>query len=294
MQIGCVASLNLGCLLLGHDSSALRQDGHTTGAFARVFIEEETCADDESNHPLAEQVGYMAIASAGSARRALLGVRPNARFSSTSRPRTVGESGRVAINDVWFPVDLQGSYSNPRIFAGVVEQNGGQSAVVRIGNVRHDGEHFSFDIKLQEASCLDQNHVIEEVDWVVVDEGTYFTPSGSMWQVGSIEVAGTGFQTVYFNGKIALVSSYLTKLKCTPDKCEVDFALLSPLHLTRVNAFQQVKGSQTKIMRLFPKCNRTGMTPHLSRHGSCLVTSMASVLRSKKITTWHRRRHQSS
>lgn len=191
--------MTLGCCLVGHDSSALRQNGPTTGAFARVFIEEETCADDESNHPWAEQVGYMAIASEGSGK--LLGVRPNARFSGMNSPRAVGESGRVAINDIWFQVQLQGSYSNPRIFAGIMERNGAQSAVVRIRRVQHDGEHWHFDMRLQEASCLDQIHMTEQVDWVAVDEGTYYTPSGSMWQAGSIEVAGAGFQSVYFNGE---------------------------------------------------------------------------------------------
>jgi hypothetical protein len=41
-------------------------------------------------------------------------------------------------------------------------------------------------MKIQEASCNGNgaNHMLEHVDWVAVDEGTYFTPSGSMWQVG--------------------------------------------------------------------------------------------------------------
>lgn len=187
----------------GHDSSALRQDGPTTGAFARVFIEEETCADGETTHPWAEQVGYVAIQSEGSGK--LLGVRPNARFSGMNSPANIGESGRIAVQDVFIKVTLQGAYVNPRVFGGLMMTSDAQGAVVRIRNVRHStadcADHWCFDIKVQEPGCLDGNHGREIVDWVVVDEGTYYTPSGAMWQVGSIEVAGAGFQTVYFNGE---------------------------------------------------------------------------------------------
>jgi hypothetical protein len=241
----------------GHDSSALRQDGPTTGAFARVFIEEETCADGESNHPWAEQVGYMAIASEGSGK--LLGVRPNTRFSGMNSPTTVGESGRVAAYDVWLKVQLVGSYTNPRIFGGVMEPNGGQSAVVRIRNVRHStadcADAWCFDIRLQEPPCLDGNHVIEVVDWVAVDEGTYFTPAGSMWQCGSIEVSGAGFQTVYFNGEgfpdtahavVSQVQSYrngssFVKTRQLPgDEYGFSVALEEEGHITQASASELV------------------------------------------------------
>ena len=189
----------------GHDSSALRQDGVTTGAFARLFIEEETCGDEEALHYAAEQVSYVAIGAEGSGK--LLGVRPDARFSGMASPADVGESGSVSVQDVFVKIALRGAYSNPRVFAGVMESAGGEEAVVRVANMRHSTadcpDAWCFDMKIQEASCRGNgpNHMLEHVDWVAVDEGTYFTPSGSMWQVGSIEVEGAGFQTVYYNGE---------------------------------------------------------------------------------------------
>lgn len=189
----------------GHDSSALRQNGETASAFARVFIEEETCNDAEQNHFAAEEISYMAIQSTGS--RMLVGVRKFPAKKSLADIHTdvnVGESGSVLVADVSITIELTGSYSNPRVFAGLLEENGGQEAVVRVANMRHDASchnHWCFDISVAEASCYDVNHAFEHVDYVVFEEGTFFTPSASMIQVGSVDIKGGGFQTVYFNGE---------------------------------------------------------------------------------------------
>ena len=72
---------------------------------------------------------------------------------------------------------------------------------------------WCFEIALQEAPCLDQWHVDETVNWMVLEEGSFNSDDGAHFQVGKLQVVGDGWTRS--------VSSPATALRSltTPHRC---------------------------------------------------------------------------
>ena len=85
-------------------------------------------------------------------------------------------------------------YSFPIIFAGVPTSSERDEVVTRVRNIRRgtDGcDGWCFDIRLQEPSCKSHTaHAAENVDYLVVDTGVYYTDEGAMFQAGTVIAAG--------------------------------------------------------------------------------------------------------
>ena len=60
-----------------------------------------------------------------------------------------------------------------------------------------------FDLRMQEPSCQDDLHVEEEVPWLVLEAGTWFTDDGKMIQVGRVAASGVDTSTTCCNTQSA-------------------------------------------------------------------------------------------
>ena len=126
----------------------------------------------------------------------------------------------VSPEEQWLTVHLGGQYTDPVVIVGPPTEVGGQESVARIKSLRYStaqqagqqggtvggtvgGNNLSdqacdghcFDLRLQEPSCQDDLHVEEEVPWLVLDAGTWFTDDGKMIQVGRLPISGADTST---------------------------------------------------------------------------------------------------
>eukprot|EP01052_Picozoa_sp_SAG31_P009528 SAG31_NODE_502_length_14826_cov_5.474299_8_plen_824_part_00 len=103
----------------------------------------------------------------------------------------------------WVTVPLRGDYSNPVVLASVPTSRGNEEAVARIRHIRHGGANCSgwcFDLRLQEPSeCRDDQHVRENLAWMVIDAGVYYTDEGNLFQAGVLGLGGGAFQSITFH-----------------------------------------------------------------------------------------------
>jgi hypothetical protein len=139
-------------------------------------------------------VDYLAISSIGGA--------------GYGESNTVGEAGVIHTIDYsqtahrdpeeqWQTVQLTGSYTDPVVVIGVPTELGGQEAVARVRGLRYSGvndgdscDGHCFEVRLQEPACLDDLHVSEELPWMVMEQGTWFTDGGKMIQAGRVNAQG--------------------------------------------------------------------------------------------------------
>lgn len=79
--------------------------------------------------------------------------------------RAFAESGRISVDSNWITVQLDSYYFHPAIIAGTPSFNGNNPASVRIRNLRHGHgcAGWCFDIRVQEAPCMDDVHVEETI-----------------------------------------------------------------------------------------------------------------------------------
>lgn len=137
-------------------------------------------------------------------------------------------------------IELTGVYTNPVVVAGVLSENGGDSAVVRIQNLRKYGvfaaagisvgsvqynsgggrrcnSAWCFDMFLQEPSCLDQWHADEQVAWIVMEAGSYVTNEKNRFQAGTVAAQGSQFETARFHHGFHQVPAVITHVQSTND-----------------------------------------------------------------------------
>ena len=121
----------------------------------------------------------------------------------------------VSPEDQWLTVHLGHSYTDPVVIVGPPSELGGQEAVARIKGLRYQqaggmssglGQQYAagtmtdnnlsdnqcdghcFDLRLQEPSCQDDLHVEEEVPWMVLESGTWFTDGKSCLRLFSFPI----------------------------------------------------------------------------------------------------------
>lgn len=95
---------------------------------------------------------------------------------------TIGESGRIDnLNDQWTQITLQETYANPVVIAGPPSFNGPNPSTVRVRNVTST----SFEVRIDEWEYLDEQHTIESLGYLVVEEGIHTLADGTVLQAGS-------------------------------------------------------------------------------------------------------------
>ena len=157
----------------GLDTAAVRwREKQPAGI--EVKVEEEQSGDAERNHTT-EMIGYMAF----EARESVLPM----------------EFGETDVNDQWKTVTLNRLYDEPVVIVGALSYNGPDPSVIRVRNVTGSG----FEVRVQEWEYLDGHHAIEQVDYLVIESGSYELPGGSRVEAGRFSANAAGsFAAVQF------------------------------------------------------------------------------------------------
>ncbi|HMO13254.1 MAG TPA: hypothetical protein PKD64_05460 [Pirellulaceae bacterium] len=141
-----------------------------------VFIEEEQSLDEEVGH-VPERIGYVAIDLGD-----IIGV------------RGVGEIGEIAdLNHQWRVVNLEQTYLNPVVVAGLVTYNDNDPVTVRIRNVTSN----SFEIRLQDWGYFDSFHAPERVGYMVFEAGVHKLADGTII-VANNETVNHNWKTIEY------------------------------------------------------------------------------------------------
>ncbi|WP_135568141.1 hypothetical protein [Solemya elarraichensis gill symbiont] len=69
----------------------------------------------------------------------------------------------------WQIVEFDQAFNNPVVIIGVPDDNSIERGVARIRNLEPGG----FELKFQEWMYLDQVHPAEQIDWMVLESGSY-------------------------------------------------------------------------------------------------------------------------
>lgn len=117
---------------------------------AKVFCEEETSLDPETNHGF-ETVGYIALSGSGDLKN--------------QAGEIIGETGKINLDSTTITVNLQHQYHNPVVVLGGMTFNGLQPSIIRASNITPN----SFKVQIQEWMYLDGYHLIENLSYMVVE-----------------------------------------------------------------------------------------------------------------------------
>lgn len=151
----------------GEDTAGLRIKQVNRRGFT-VKIEEERSQDPETNHTT-EVVSYFAV-------------EPGTITNSSGA--AVGEAGEISAyqkkGSQWHTIQLKNTYTNPVVFMQIVTFHGRQASHIRLRNIGSN----SFQFQIEEWDYLNQKHMIEKVDYVVLEEGTHALSSGLQVEVG--------------------------------------------------------------------------------------------------------------
>jgi hypothetical protein len=107
----------------------------------------------------------------------------------------------------WVKIELSETILDPVVILGVSTSMGGQPVVGRIRNLQYSnpyGNYFDstredkddgcagtcFDLRLQEPTCMDDVHIGEEIHWMVLESGSWYTDEGTLFQAGHIQIGG--------------------------------------------------------------------------------------------------------
>ena len=156
---------------IGSDPAGIRIADVTVAGMS-LKIEEENSTRDGVGH-IAEEVGYWAVATGDL-------------VDDTNQ--VIGESGRVAkghaanVRADWHRVELNHTYSDPVVLTNMTTFNGGQPAHIRVRGVTAT----SFEFMIEEWDYLDGAHLVEDIDFVVVEAGTHRLANGGTVHAGTL------------------------------------------------------------------------------------------------------------
>ena len=169
----------------GPDTAAVRWQKKQPDGI-EVKVEEEQSGDVEMDHTT-EVIGYMAF----EARRSALPM----------------EFGEIEVNDRWTTVTLNRLYDEPVVIVGALSYNGPDPSVIRVRNVTGSG----FEVRVQEWEYLDGHHAIEQVNYLVIESGSYELPGGSRVEAGRFSANAVGsFAAVPFKQPFSTVPVVMT------------------------------------------------------------------------------------
>ena len=135
---------------------------------------------------------------------------------------TIGESGVIDTLDYhdlpsgdpeeqWQQIELAETLIDPVVFIGVPTSTGGAPAVARLKDIRFSNPHqesyvgadggfdrgdddgcasHCFRVRLQEPPCTDDVHKREEISYLVMEAGAWYSDQGKLFQVGRVQTAG--------------------------------------------------------------------------------------------------------
>ena len=108
-------------------------------------------------------------------------------------------AGNVSITGQQSSVSFPASVANPVVIVGPATRNEVDMGVVRVSGVASD----QFNVQFQEYDYLDGVHASETISYMVLEEGRHVLPDGTIWEVGTASVSGSGFSTINFSQAFA-------------------------------------------------------------------------------------------
>ena len=119
--------------------------------------------------------------------------------SDNETGNTIGEYGRLSLNQKWQTVVLDDAYINPVVIVSDPTFNGSDPAAIRLRNVGQN----SFQIRLQEPNYKDDTHINESVSYLVMEAGDWELADGTRIAAGtynSRRLTPQGFNSVKLRG----------------------------------------------------------------------------------------------
>jgi hypothetical protein len=98
------------------------------------------------------------------------------------------EIGEVSVDHNWKQVEFNKTFIDPVLVAKPLSYNGEDPAVLRIRNVDSKG----FEIRIQEWDYLDGAHAVENVSYLVMEQGSYSLKDGTKVEAGRFDTNATG------------------------------------------------------------------------------------------------------
>jgi len=93
------------------------------------------------------------------------------------------------LNQNWQTRDISNkTFADPMVFTSAPTFNGDDGGVIRLTNIDNDG----FDVAFNEWDHLDNQHVSERFDYLVLDKGPVTMADGTLIEVGEFSHDGTG------------------------------------------------------------------------------------------------------
>ena len=117
------------------------------------------------------------------------------------------EVGEIEADEQWKTVSFTRSFNRPVVIANVVSYGGLDPAVTRIRNVTQNG----FDVRVQEWDYLDGYHATEQINYIVIESGTYELAGGTRVEAGRFTAnAVSSFAAVPFKQSFRTVPVVIT------------------------------------------------------------------------------------
>ena len=106
------------------------------------------------------------------------------------------EFGEIEVDHQWKEVTLNRSFIEPVVIASAISYSGHEPAVIRIRNLTGSG----FEVSVQEWDYLDGWHAIEQINYTVIESGSYELPGGTRVEAGQFKAnAVKSFASIKFS-----------------------------------------------------------------------------------------------
>jgi|GEM_PF-2759736 len=104
-----------------------------------------------------------------------------------ANPRLPGEAGIAEADDEWTVVEFDGVYQSPVVVTTISSYAGSDECVPEVRNLTS----ASFEVRVAEWPYKDGNHYVEQISYLVVEEGNHELPNGMLIEAGSVVAGGT-------------------------------------------------------------------------------------------------------
>jgi hypothetical protein len=127
--------------------------------------------------------------------------------------------GSASANEDWQTIALTHQYQNPVLVAGPPTYNDNEPGVARLRAISSN----SLELRFEEWQDPNGEHASETVSYLVIEEGIFSKPDGSVWEAGTFELSGSGHENfstesfrVRFEGPPALFLTVQTANDASP------------------------------------------------------------------------------
>jgi len=141
-------------------------------------------------------------------------------YPSASPETDFIELGSLSVNGNTSRVNFKKEYTNPVVIAYIETDNDYTPVATRISNITDSG----FDIKLQNPDYISTTHGAETVSYMVVEEGSWTLPDGTLIEAGNLDTnltVNTGYNSVSFNSAFGSRPTILTHVQTDNDQAFV-------------------------------------------------------------------------